>query len=105
MKMPNTVRISAVLGLLLLGACHHEVTKGEKPPTEKEAAAANVNLAAGYLRQGRPELAIERLQRAIKQDPKLADAHATIAIAYDELGSLEDAEVHYKKATQLEPDN
>jgi len=86
-------------------ACHKEVTTGEKPPTEKEAAVANVNLAAGYINQGRPEIAIDRLQRALKQDPKLVDAHTTIALAYDLLGSPEDAETHYKKATQLEPDN
>jgi type IV pilus assembly protein PilF len=105
MNMPKKVRMYAVLGLLLLEACHHEVTKGDKPPTDQEAAVANVNLAAGYLRQGHPELAIDRLQRALKQDPKLADAHSTIAIAYDQLGSLDDAETHYKKATQLEPEN
>ncbi len=28
-----------------------------------------------------------------------------LAVAYDQLGSLDDAEAHYKKATQLEPDN
>jgi len=91
--------------VLLAAACHKEVTGGVKPPTEHEAAVANVNLAAGYINQGRPELAIERLQRAIKQDPKLADAQSMLALAYDLLGSAEDAEPHYKKATQLEPDN
>lgn len=104
MSMLKVLSMCAAL-FLVLAACHKEVNKGEKAPTEQEAAAANVNLAAGYLRQGRPELAIERLQRALKQDPKLADAHSTIAIAYDQLGSLEDAEVHYKKATQLDPEN
>ena len=63
-----------------------------------------MNLGAGYLRQGRPELAIERLQRALEQNPRLADAHSTIAVAYDQLGSAADAEEHYKRATQLEPD-
>jgi type IV pilus assembly protein PilF len=104
MSMLKMLAICAVLGLLLQ-ACHKEITGGEKPPTEHDAAVANVNLAAGYISQGRPELAIERLQRAIKQDPKLADAHMTLAIAYDQLGSAEDAETHYKKATQLEPEN
>ena len=104
MSMLKVLAMCAVL-VFLIEACHKEVTTGEKPPTEHEAAVANVNLAAGYINQGRPELAIERLQRAIKQDPKLADAHSTIALAYDVLGSAEDAETHYKKATQLEPDN
>jgi len=105
MNLPKTLCMCVALSLLVLQACKQEITKGEKPPTEQEAAVANVNLAAGYLRQGHPELAIDRLQRAIKQDPKLADAHTTLAIAYDQLGSAEDAEEHYKKATQLEPEN
>src|SRR5512134_2997477 len=73
--------------------------------TDAEAAIANMNLGAGYLRQGRTDLAIERLLRALDQNPKLADAHSTIAIAYDQIGSPEDAETHYRRATQLEPDN
>ena len=70
-----------------------------------DPAVANLNLGAGYLRQGRLDLAIERLLRALDQNPRLADAHSTIAIAYDQLGSNEDAEKHYKRATQLEPQN
>ena len=104
MSMLKVLSICAVLGALLQ-ACQRDITKGEKPPSEHDAAVANVNLAAGYISQGRPEIAIDRLQRALKQDPKLADAHTTIAIAYDQLGSFRDAEEHYKKATQLEPDN
>lgn len=73
--------------------------------TASDAAIANMNLGAGYLQQGRIDLAIERLLRALDQDPRLADAHSTIAIAYDQLGSPEDAETHYRRATQLGPDN
>jgi len=45
------------------------------------------------------------LQRAIKQNPRLADAHSYLAIAYDQIGMPEEAESHYKRATQLEPNN
>ena len=64
-----------------------------------------MNLGAGYLRQGNTELAIERLQRALAQDPRLVEAHSTIAVAYDQIGKLEDAERHYSRATQLNPNN
>src|SRR5215831_2929513 len=101
----NVTRVVLIGGLALLQACVSTSTTPEHKPTHQEAAVANVNLAAGYLRQGKPETAIEILQRAIKQDPKLADAHSMIAVAYDQLGSLDDAETHYKKATQLEPEN
>lgn len=70
-----------------------------------DAAVANMNLGAGYLRQGRLDLAVERLQRALDQNPKLALAHSTIALAYDQLGDLEQAEQHYRRAAQLEPND
>ena len=64
-----------------------------------------MNLGAGYLRQGRADLAVEKLERALELDPRLADAHATIAIAYDQLGNVAEAEQHYQRATSLEPSN
>jgi type IV pilus assembly protein PilF len=89
----------------LLQACVTETTKGQKLPSQNDAAVANMNLGAGYLRQGRPQLAIEPLQRALEQNPRLSDAHSTLAIAYDQLGSTADAEDHYRRATQLDPAN
>lgn len=97
--------LAACAAFGLLQACVTTSTNGRTPPSDDEAAVANMNLGAGYLKQGRPELAIERLQRALQQNPKLANAHSTIAIAYDQLGSTADAEEHYKRATLLEPDN
>jgi type IV pilus assembly protein PilF len=97
--------LAACAAFGLLQACVTETKSGRAPPSEADAAVANMNLGAGYLRQGHPELAIERLQRALEQNPRLADAHSTIAVAYDQLGSPTDAENHYKRATQLEPTN
>jgi type IV pilus assembly protein PilF len=95
----------AAFGLLQACASQGSAAGSGKPSSEADAAVANMNLGAGYLRQGRPELAIERLLRALRQDPRLVLAHSTIALAYDQLGSFEDAEEHYRRATQLEPGN
>jgi type IV pilus assembly protein PilF len=101
----STMRLIVVCaaGLLLTGCV--TATQKDPKPTDDEAAVANMNLGAGYLRQGRPDLAIERLQRALDQNPRLADAHTTIAVAYDQIGSAEEAEEHYRRGAQLEPDN
>jgi type IV pilus assembly protein PilF len=97
------------LALLLVLSLATVSTHAARPPRGRdrgdEAALANANLGAGYLRQGRLDLAVERLRRAIKQNPRLADAHSYLAIAYDQLGMLDEAEMHYKRATQLEPAN
>jgi type IV pilus assembly protein PilF len=98
----NTLRsVCLLLVAVVLSAC---AGSGAAPPVN-DAAIANMNLGAGYLRQGRTDLAIERLQRALVQDPRLVEAHSTIAVAYDQAGSLENAETHYRRATQLDPDS
>jgi type IV pilus assembly protein PilF len=101
----NTVRSTWLCTVLVaLSACASSGSVGERASAD-DAAVANMNLGAGYLRQGRLDLAIERLQRAIAQNPRLVQAHSTIAVAYDQLGSLEEAETHYRRATQLDPAN
>lgn len=100
----NTVRpwLCAVLVAAVLSACASSGTVGTRA-SDTDAAVANMNLGAGYLRQGRTDLAIERLQRAIEQNPRLVQAHSTIALAYDQVGNTTDAEAHYRRATQLDP--
>ena len=104
--MMNASRLIAFcLCLALLGACVTASKSGSSVPSESEAAIANTNLGAGYLKQGKPDLAVERLKRALDQDSRNAEAHSMIALAYDQLGSAAEAEEHYKRAVQLEPEN
>lgn len=101
----KTLRFAVLcLGVGVLAACASSGTVGDRA-SGSDAAIANMNLGAGYLRQGNTTLAIERLQRALAQDPRLAQAHSTIALAYDQIGEIEQAEEHYARAAQLEPNN
>ena len=69
------------------------------------AATANLNLGAAYLRQGKLGLALERLDRALEHDPRMPEAHSTIAMVYDQLGAVGVARDHHERAIRLEPDN
>lgn len=101
----NTLRSAWLyVTLVALSACANSGSMNQRASAE-EAAVANMNLGAGYLRQGNTELAIERLQRALSQDPRLVDAHSTIAVAYDQIGKIAEAETHYSRAAQLDPEN
>jgi type IV pilus assembly protein PilF len=103
--VPSTVgSIVLLASLFVLHGCTSTaaVSRGG---SDEEVARANLNLGVAYLRQGRPDLALEKLQRALDEDSRLADAHSAIALAYDQLGDLEEAERHYRRATQLEPGN
>lgn len=100
----STVGSIALLALLLVVQGCTSTTAVSRGSGD-DVARANLNLGVGYLRQGRPDLALESLQRAIDENSRLADAHSAIALAYDQLGNREDAERHYRRATQLEPGN
>jgi type IV pilus assembly protein PilF len=101
----NTLRfVAACLCAAVLAACAGSGTVGARS-SNSDAALANLNLGAGYLQQGNTTLAIERLQRALAQDPRLVRAHSTIALAYDQIGSIKEAETHYRRATELDPNN
>jgi type IV pilus assembly protein PilF len=98
--------LAAAAALCLLQACttvSRDAAPQAAPP--EEAARANVNLGIAYVRERRYDLAIEALNRALSISPRMADAHSTIAIAYDQLGDAERAEEHYRRATELDRAN
>lgn len=96
------------LGMLLLcqGCVSTSATSASGTATSGGAAAvANLNLGAAYLRQGRLTLALERLDRALDHDPRLAEAHSTIATVYDRLGDVDEARDHHRRAIRLAPND
>ena len=97
----------AAIGLaamLVLGAC---VSTTQEPDgkSDSEAARYNAELGANYLRQGRLELAMEKLLKAVDQDPDLAAARTTLAILYEQVGDTTKAREQYRAAVRLEPKN
>lgn len=84
----------------LLFACGGSVQ--EEIDTQK-IAETNLQLAMGYLKQGRTEASLVKLNKALEAEPEYAPAHSTIAIVYQQLGDLETAENHFRKALSLKP--
>jgi type IV pilus assembly protein PilF len=96
--------LATLLVSLVLGACVTTTNIDPAPPKEpEEAAEINTQLGAEYLRQGKLELAQEKLEKAIEQNPQLASAHTYLALVYDQLGDEPKAEKHYERALKLEP--
>jgi type IV pilus assembly protein PilF len=91
----------AVLAALLLSGCVTTESFGNKPPDLKEAARLNTQLGVDYMRKGDLDAALEKLQKALKQDPDLAMAHSAIAVVYTRKGDNDSAEEHYKEALSL----
>ena len=70
-------------------------------PDMKEAARLNTQLGIDYMRKGEFDVALDKLKRAIDEDPDLAMAHSTIALVYQRKGDADLAEEHYRRALRL----
>lgn len=84
----------------LLSAC---ISSGNTPPLRTEegrqqARDAYIQLAIGYLQQGVTEQAKLPLQKALELDPNSADAHAALALVFQNELEPELADQHYRKA-------
>lgn len=95
------VRAGLVLVLCsVLSAC---VSSGNTPPLRTEegrqqARDAYIQLGIGYLQQGVTEQAKMPLQKALELDPNSADAHAALALVFQNELETELADQHYRKA-------
>ena len=97
---------AAGLALLFLTAC---VTEGDVKPEPKidveDAAMKYYRLGALYYRQGSYAIAKDRLEKALSANPRLPEAHSTLALTYEKLGNAVAAEQHYERAVKLAPNN
>lgn len=98
------MHIKKLILLLLMSAILQAcVTVGPDQSKNEKASAVNVQLGIGYLQQNNLELASEKLNKALRQNPESAAAHNAFAILQDRMLQTDLAEYHYKKATQLNP--
>ncbi len=91
-----------------LGACAStgsEVKLSDEKTETNKAARVNVQLASGYMAKGQYEVALEKLQKALREDPNYATAHTVTGVLYSRIGEHEKAGLHYLRATELNPDD
>jgi len=89
--------IAAVAAALCFSAVASAQTAGVND------AEARFNAGLTHLRDGRPKLALEEFQRAIKQDPKNPYFHKGLGLAYATLKKFDDAVDAFRKALELNP--
>ena len=89
----------------LLAGCTTEPVVKEEGSDPARVAQINTQLAIEYMKDGRNENALDRLQRAIAADSGYVDAHTTLGVLYSRLDLNDDAERSFGRALRLEPDN
>lgn len=53
----------------------------------------------------KPEVAVDDLKKAIELDPKLADAHLSLGMAYHQMDMPEQATAEFEKTVEIDPNN
>ncbi|MFP4154247.1 MAG: type IV pilus biogenesis/stability protein PilW [Halothiobacillaceae bacterium] len=109
--------LSMCAGLLVLGGCSTtgpgsvtDESLGEDTPhlgvsENREAARINTELGVGYLERGYLELAVEKLERAVRFDGRYAPAHHALALAMEQVDETDRARQHFERAVALAPDD
>lgn len=76
----------------------------DDPATQRDdAARVHTELGQKYLQQGKLELALEKLNKALAFNPNYVDANTVIAVLYESINDVPKAEEHYRRAAQLKP--
>ncbi len=98
---------SAAVLCLALNACvtTNSGTRLSDSPRNKREQAAKVRVELGqrYMQEGKLELALDNLKKALQYDDDSADAHTVIAVLFERIGNLKAAEKHYARAVELKP--
>ncbi|MET0232332.1 MAG: type IV pilus biogenesis/stability protein PilW [Rhodanobacteraceae bacterium] len=107
MRRELLLRSFAVVLALVVAACQTSGGGGanlrkDSARTEKaEAARVHTELGQKYMQQGKLEIALDNLNKALAYDNDYADAHTVIAVLYERIGNQKEAEEHYKRAAQI----
>ena len=85
--------------------CVSSTTTGtlERESDDDGAAETNYTLGARYYQNQSYDLARDRLQRAIKLDPKMAKAYMMLGMTYEALDNQRLATDSYEKAVKAAP--
>ncbi|MDT8319176.1 MAG: type IV pilus biogenesis/stability protein PilW [Xanthomonadales bacterium] len=95
------VMFLTLLCAFLLAGCYSTPKKSD----EENRAAAKTNTALGrqYTDRGQYEIALDKLKRAVAQDPTYAPAHTMLAVLYETIGEYEQAGKEYREALRFAP--
>lgn len=101
--MRSLFQLTGLLVLLLLAGC---ATKTERVGFDAEKASiANAELGVAYLRQGKYNVAMTKLKKAIAYDSDNVNANHYIAILYGQLKQNDLADRYFKIAMELDEED
>jgi type IV pilus assembly protein PilF len=95
--MPTRLRVLVLLALLsCVSGCQQAEVRKKRDADPETLAQVNTQLAIEYIQKGDLDVAIDRLNRALKADPDYVDAHNTFGLLHSNLGQYDEAERSFK---------
>jgi type IV pilus assembly protein PilF len=94
-----------ILAASLFGGCATTEKEPASDSATRTPAEVNTQLGIAYMREGMYEASLDKFNKALAQDPRLAIAHASLAVLYERLGEIDLADKHYVKAYRLDADD
>ena len=89
----------------VLSACVSSSTMPGDKVSLQQASQYNVELGVAYLQQGRRDLAMQKLQLALQQNPDNANAFMAIGLLYNNTGDTQRADENFRTALRKAPDD
>jgi type IV pilus assembly protein PilF len=114
MRLRDACMMIGATGVLfaLVGCNKGNSVRNVAPPTPRfnteentpqAKAQTEVALAQEYIKQGKYEIALSKLQKAIKLDSSSADAYTMLGFLNEKINRLDQAEAAYAKSVKLAP--
>lgn len=100
MKRATVAGLAVVLALSMAGCAGTADS-----PRDRQAAEANTKLGIKLLQRDEPQRAMQKLNKAIDQNPQSSDAFMVRALAFERLEKPEKAEDSYQEAISLDGEN
>lgn len=100
------MRVLALVAVGLLAAgCTSTAERQANEVKRRQIIDTNIQLATGYLQNGQLEPAKERLDRALRVDPRDSQANNMMALLQWRLKDYEAADRHFRRALDVEKEN
>lgn len=105
MRKSELIALVLLAGFLVSGCVSTTTGTPAPEPNDAEASELNYQLGARYYQNGTYELARDRLELAVEQDPKMAKAYSTLGLTYEALGNQRLATEAYENAIKAAPND
>lgn len=98
--------LALIVAMLLVGCVSTSTNQFPADQASiKQASQDNVALGIKYLQQGKRDVAMQKMQKAIELDPDNGDAYMGEALAYSATGDPDRADDAYRTALRKAPDD